>query len=68
MRQNQFSSALGSEFTRLGVQGFEASHRLAGLRRHLEALAAVPPLSDGLGTLPAAPLLLALAAFMLLVM
>lgn len=66
MRQSQFRSALGSAFVGLDIQCLETSHRLAGLRRDLEAQAAALPLADRFGGLPAVPVLLALAGVILL--
>jgi hypothetical protein len=62
MYSSQSRSALSGEFTKLQVQSLEATHRLARLRRHLDSIAAEPPLPIELGSFNALVVLLALTA------
>jgi hypothetical protein len=65
MLQFQSKPALGGEFTKLQVQTLEASHRLQAMRRHLEAIAAEPPIPNELGSFNALVVLLAITAGLL---
>jgi hypothetical protein len=61
---NDFRTALSSELLPLHVKSFEASHRLAGLRRHLDTIAAEPPLTSDIGSFSALLVLLALTGLL----
>jgi hypothetical protein len=58
--------ALGGEFTKLQVQSLETSHRLAALRRHLDAITAEPLIPAEIGSFNALIMLLALTAGLLI--
>lgn len=66
MYQSETKSAMSGEFTKLQVQTLEASHRLAGLRRHLEELVSEPTVSSEFGSFNALLALLAFTAILLL--
>ena len=48
MRRNQYQDAVLREFGAVHTRAFVAGHRLAGMRRHLEEVAAEPPLLGNL--------------------
>ena len=62
MRRNQYQDAVLREFGAVHTRACVAGHRLAGMRRHLEEVAAEPPLLGGLFALPAVLVLLSLTA------
>lgn len=66
MRRNQYQASVLRELGAIHTRAFLAEHRLAGMRRHLEEVAAEPPLLGGLFALPAVLVLLSLTALVVL--
>ena len=66
MRRNQYQDAVLRELGAVHTPAFVAGHRLGGMRRHLQEVAAEPPLTGGLFALPAVLVLLSLTALVFL--
>lgn len=66
MRRNQYQDAVLRELGAVHTHAFVAGHRLGGMRRHLQEVAAEPPLIGGIFALPAVLVLLALTALVFL--
>jgi len=66
MRRNQYQDAVFRELGAVHTHAFVAGHRLGGMRRHLQEVAAEPPLTGGLFALPAVLVLLSLTALVFL--
>ena len=66
MRRNQYQDAVLRELGAVNTRAFVAGHRLGGMRRHLQEVAAEPPLTGGLFALPAVLVLLSLTALIFL--
>ncbi len=66
MRRNQYQESVLRELGAIHTRAYLAEHRLTGMRRHLQEVAAEPPLFDGLYALPATLVLLSLTALVVL--
>lgn len=66
MRRNQYQDAVLRELGAVHTHAFVAGHRLGGMRRHLQEVAAEPPIIGGLFALPAVLVLLSLTALVFL--
>lgn len=66
MRRNQYQDAVLRELGAVHTHAFVAGHRLGGMRRHLQEVAAEPPLIGGIFALPAVLVLLSLTALVVL--
>lgn len=66
MRRNQYQDAMLRELGAVHTHAYVAGHRLGGMRRHLQEVAAEPSLTEGIFALPAVLVLLSLTALVLL--